>query len=124
MTYDYTGLYNHDAERALLCAAMASTESLVEVAALVKPQHLHHPHHTSLLAVLLLMLAERRPIDAITVPEYLYQTDMGTRCGGLGYVMELHTLGPPRCQRQPLRRPSPRPCRAPPHRRRCTSDAP
>lgn len=86
-----TDLPAHDtaAEQSTLGSMLLSREAISTVTELLKPNHFYNPNHETIYGVIVHLVGEGQPVDAVTVAAELGKIGVLQRIGGAPY---LHTL--------------------------------
>jgi len=83
-----------DAECAVLGGVMLDPEALERLEGVLAPSHFYMAVNGKIFAAILALSAESKPVDALTVKDYLEQNGELETCGGEGYLGELITMIP------------------------------
>ncbi len=81
-----------DAERNVLGACLLHSDTVPEVASILKPNDFYSPHHTIIFRALLVAHADRGVTDPIVVTDVLRQIDRLDDAGGFNYLLDLADL--------------------------------
>lgn len=80
---------NVEAEQSVLGALLVDPDAIFEVAHKLKPEHFFQPQHRTIYEAMLQVVADRRPVDYMTVYEQLRRTDKLKIVGGDDYLLAL-----------------------------------
>jgi replicative DNA helicase len=78
-----------DAERAVLCALLIDNHKLREVATEVRADDFYHPSHQTLYKAVLALHEDQKPVDLITLSEYLNSRKLLDSLGGPVFLAEI-----------------------------------
>ena len=83
-----------DAECAVLGGIMLDPEALEQLEGILLPDHFYVAANGSIFHAIQTLAGENKPVDALTVKDYLEQTDALDQCGGEAYLGDLISLIP------------------------------
>lgn len=81
-------LYSPESEQAVIGGLLIDPNAVDRLGAL-RPEHCYDDAHRTILAEILMMVSDGRPVDAVTVAEALEARGVSEKTGGLAYLGEL-----------------------------------
>lgn len=85
---------NRQAEQSVLGCAMSGEIPLAIATAALKPEDFYSPDHRLIFDAICALAIAQRPVDIITVSDYLESRDLLEKCGGLAYISSLPDMAP------------------------------
>jgi len=86
--------YSLEAEQSVIGGLLIDPESWDRIADLLSPEDFYQKRHQVLYRCIGQMLLEQKPLDAITLAEYLQDHELLAEAGGVAYVVELANATP------------------------------
>ncbi len=80
---------NLDAEQAVLGSVLIDKNAIFRVADLLVPDDFYDPKHEKIYEAILDLYAKQKPIDVLSLTNYLKEKDVLAVCGGSSYLAEL-----------------------------------
>ncbi len=81
--------HNINAEASVLGALLLSPEAVVQVVDYLKPEHFYDPRHRVIFQVIVDLFRAGKPVDLVTVTEFLRKKRKLRSAGGAEYISEL-----------------------------------
>ena len=86
--------YNRDAEMALLGCLLIDNEIAAEIIERLSPEDFYQESHQIIQRAMLGVFNDRKPIDLVTVSDYLDSKGELSKAGGIAYLTELAQITP------------------------------
>lgn len=81
--------HSDEVEASVLGAVLIDSQSMMEIAGWLKPEHFYAPAHGAIYEVMVSLYEDRKPIDLVTITEGLKAKKKLKQVGGATYVSEL-----------------------------------
>ncbi|MGI5827493.1 MAG: replicative DNA helicase [Patescibacteria group bacterium] len=78
--------HNKDVEQSLLGAILIDRDAIINISALIKPEHFYSSQHQEIYSAMLRLFEERDPIDIVTLSDELKKAKQLKKCGGVEYL--------------------------------------
>ncbi|MEA4888830.1 MAG: replicative DNA helicase [Clostridiaceae bacterium] len=85
---------NQQAEQSVLGCALSGERPLAEITAILKTDDFYRPDHRLIYEAICALYLDSKPVDIITVSDYLESRSQLTKSGGLSYISSLPDLAP------------------------------
>jgi replicative DNA helicase len=85
---------NLDAERSVLGSILIDADSIVEILDVLKPEHFYESRNKHIYECCVYLFEKNKPIDVLTVTNYLKQKKLLSKVGGASYITELVSVVP------------------------------
>ena len=85
---------SRQAEQSVLGCVMSGEIPLAIATATLKPEDFYSPDHRMVFDAVCALAIGQKPVDIITVSDYLESRNQLDRCGGLGYISSLPDMAP------------------------------
>lgn len=81
-----------DAEKAILGSILLDPKAIIEIAGFLVASDFYDPRHVHIYEAMLALYGKSRPIDFLTVSEYLDDRQLLENLGGNHYLVELSEM--------------------------------